>query len=106
SDKFQFAYTTLSGNGSITAYVPAPVAVGAGTAGTTATSGVMLRASVSSFVPEAMVSITPGGAVAFQTRSANNGTTTTNATITGITGPIWLRLTRSGTSVSASYSPD
>jgi carbonic anhydrase/acetyltransferase-like protein (isoleucine patch superfamily) len=106
SDKFQFAYTPLSSDGSITALVGNPQATGTNTVNAAATAGVMLRTSVNTSDPDAMLALTPSAGLVFQYRSTSGGTTTTNATLGSITGPTWLRLVRAGTSVTAFYSTD
>ncbi|MFT3787318.1 MAG: LamG domain-containing protein [Tepidisphaeraceae bacterium] len=103
SDRFQFAYTSLSGDGFIAALVSAPYGLST-TAVAGATGGLMLRTSVTSTVPEAMIAITPSNGLVFQYRSTSSGATTTAATLAGISGPVWLKLTRVGNNVSGYYS--
>lgn len=100
SDQFRFAYQPLSGNGSITARV-----LDLENTHVAAKAGVMIREVLSSGSRHAMINFTPAGELQFLRRTSTNGSTA-NTQITGITTPIWLRLERSGSTITASYSAD
>ncbi|HEX3358428.1 MAG TPA: hypothetical protein VHS31_15750 [Tepidisphaeraceae bacterium] len=111
SDQFRFAYTTLTGNGSITTLVtdvPLGSAV-TSNSGYNAKAGVMIRDGTGANAANVFLALTPGsvaGAI-FQSRAASGATTTTNASATtGIWPPYWLRLTRAGNQFTAFISPD
>ena len=102
ADQFRYAYFTLTGDGSITAQVTTQTNTDAW-----AKAGVMLRDSLAAGAKQASVFITPGNGVAFQRRLATGGASTNNQTGAGTAAtPIWLRLTRSGTTVSGYRSAD
>jgi len=49
--------------------------------------------------------LTPtGNGISFQGRTSTGGNTTSYATTSGITAPYWLKLVRSGSTVTAYYS--
>jgi hypothetical protein len=107
SDQFQFAYTTLTGDGTITALVDD---VPNGSPGNyNAKAGVMIRDGLNASAATALVSLTPGsinGAI-FQTRSTAGASASTIASATtGVYPPYWLRLQRSGNQFTAFVSPD
>ena len=100
SDSFHFACQPLTGDGTITARV--------GTLSTgdpASRGGVMMRASTAADAPHAMVAVTNGNGVAFQYRSAAGGASTEVAGPTG-TAPRWVRLTRSGDTLTGETSAD
>ncbi len=106
ADKFHLTSTSESGNGSITAQVSNPTLNSTGTINSSAAAGVMLRASNASGAVNAMIAITPANGLIFSYRTTLNGSTTTTTSTAVTAGPVWLRLTRSGSSVSAYYSTD
>jgi hypothetical protein len=69
-------------------------------------SGVMIRNDFTAGSPEVSVFITPGNGVAFQYRAVSGGQSTAPSIITGISTPVWLRLSRSGNTFTGSYSTD
>ncbi len=76
-----------------------------------AKSGLMLRDDMTkpgSSAGYAMISVTPGNGIAFQWDSDGNGYLDGNVNTGGGTAaaPVWLKLARSGASVTASYSTD
>jgi hypothetical protein len=104
-DAFRFAYTSLTGNGSITALVSD---VPNGSPGNyNAEAGIMIRDGVAANSANAFLALTPGsvnGAI-FQTRTAPGATTgTIGAATTGVYPPYWLRLTRAGNVITAFIS--
>ena len=70
-----------------------------------AKAGVMIRQTTASGSQNAALFITPTRGVTFQTRAAAGGTTSVSTTA-GVTAPSWVRLVRSGTSVTAWRSSD
>jgi regulation of enolase protein 1 (concanavalin A-like superfamily) len=100
SDEFQFAYTSLAGNGSITARV----ATVSNTDDWTK-AGVMMRASLAANAAQASMFVTPGKGLAFQRRTTSGGTSTNTSGGSG-TAPKWVRLVRNGSAVTAYVSND
>ncbi len=72
---------------------------------TFAKAGVMIRASLTAGAADVILDVRPNGAIEFMTRSADGGATTWLGGATQI-APAWLRLTRSGATVTASVSAD
>jgi YD repeat-containing protein len=100
SDQFRYAYAMLSGNGSITARI-----TGQTNTNGWAKAGLMLRESLSADARNAALLLTPSNGVTFQRRATAAGTSM-NFTNAGITAPVWLRLTRSGATITAARSTD
>ena len=98
SDQFQFAYTTLSGNGSIAARV-----TNVQNTNTWAKAGVMFRDSTVAGAMFADVVVTPSSGVSFQWRNSTGGYAD-YAPIWGVTAPTWVELVRSGNSFTAFYA--
>ncbi len=98
ADAFNFAYTTLSGDGEIVARVTSLQNTDA-----FAKAGVMLRETAAAGSAHVVLDVRPGGSVEFMKRSASGGTTTYLAGATQSI-PGWLKLSRSGTTVTASVS--
>ncbi|MBI4898913.1 MAG: fibronectin type III domain-containing protein [Actinobacteria bacterium] len=99
SDGFQFAYRQMSGDGSVTARVTQQQFTDAW-----AKAGVMVRESLDASSRHALLAMTPGNGVAFQTRTITGGTTS-HVPSSG-DPPYWLRLTRAGTGITAYTSAD
>jgi regulation of enolase protein 1 (concanavalin A-like superfamily) len=100
SDGFQFAYQTLTGDGSIVARV-----VGVQNTSSFAKAGIMLRTSVAAGSQHVVLDLRPTGDIEFMTRSTNGGSTSWLAGAVHA-APVWLKLTRSGTTVTGSMSAD
>jgi endonuclease/exonuclease/phosphatase family metal-dependent hydrolase len=98
-DAFRFAYTQLTGDGSIVTRVSSIDAVNVWTKG-----GVMMRDSLAANSRHAFMLVSPGKGLAFQRRVTAGG----DSTHTGVSGtaPAWLRLTRSGSLFTAYRSTD
>ncbi|HEV3060526.1 MAG TPA: S8 family serine peptidase [Vicinamibacterales bacterium] len=99
ADAFQFVYQPLTGDGQIVGRVA--------TVPTTdpwAKAGVMIREDLTAGARYAAVLVTAGNGVAFQRRLASNGSSTYTAA-TG-TAPEWVKLVRTGTTVTAYESAD
>jgi len=101
ADQFNFASESVSGDGSLIAEV-LTVQNSDPTTGWSK-AGVMLRNDISAGAANAAVVATAGQGVSFQWRSAASGASS-YANKTGLTAPIWVKLTRAGTSFSAFYS--
>jgi fibronectin type 3 domain-containing protein len=99
-DAFRFSYAQLDGNAELTVRVESLQNVSS-----TSAAGLVLRESLNSNSASASVSICPDGSVNFAYR-ATTGASTTTSTVSGQSIPSWLRLTRSGTTVSAHVSAD
>ena len=97
-DAFHYAYRALTGDGTITARV-------ASVSGSEAWTkvGVMIRASLSAASAHAFMLVSVGKGLAFQRRTANGATSTHTSGGAG-TAPRWVRLTRSGATVTALVS--
>ena len=98
ADAFHYAYRTLAGNGSIVARV-------ASINGTEAWTkvGVMIRTSTSANSAMAFMIVSTSKGTAFQRRTAT-GVAATSTTGPAGTAPRWVRLTRSGSTITAAVS--
>jgi|GEM_PF-1588796 len=100
ADSFFMARTELVGDGSITARV-----LDMDNTHPWAKAGVMIRDNLSPGSPHAMLAMTPGYGLSFATRNgANNSSSQVNQA--GLTGPRWVRLVRTGTTITAFQSPN
>ena len=100
SDAFQYAYTTMSGDGSVIARVATEQNVSAWTK-----AGVMIRGSLSPSSAQAFMLVSPGKGTAFQRRlSDNSSSVSTSGTFAA--APRWVKLSRSGNTISAYESAD
>lgn len=95
SDQFQFAYLSLTGNGTITARVDSIE-----NTNSWAKAGVMFRDSLAANSANAFLAITPSNGATFQSRSTTNGNTSWMST-SGLSAPYWVRLTRNGNNFTA-----
>jgi regulation of enolase protein 1 (concanavalin A-like superfamily) len=98
ADAFHYVWQPLSGDGEITARVASVENTNAW-----AKAGVMIRESLTAGSKHAMIVITPSSGVSFQ-RRATTGGQSTSTTTTGITAPRWVRITRSGNTLTTSHS--
>jgi hypothetical protein len=98
SDQFNFASSSLAGNGSIVAEVTSLTNTNAW-----AKAGVMLRNGGAANAAFVDVLVTPGNGVAFQWRPTAGGTPG-NVQVTGVAAPAWVKLTLSGSSFTGFYS--
>jgi outer membrane protein assembly factor BamB len=99
ADSFHFACKTISADGSISAQVTSQ-----GNSSAWAKGGLMMRLTTDPGSPYYAVFATPGNGIAVQWRSAQGGSAG-QATTAG-TVPLYLEITRSGTTYSAYTSPD
>jgi len=100
ADAFRLAYKRLSGNGSIVARVDSIVNTSAWAKG-----GVMIRESLDPGSKHAMVVVTPGNGVALQNRPTTNQASLSINEV-GLVAPYWVKLTRTGDSLTAERSED
>jgi regulation of enolase protein 1 (concanavalin A-like superfamily) len=98
ADALRYAYTTLSGDGQVTARVATEQNVNVWTK-----AGVMIRDSVAAGSRQALMLVSPGRGNAFQRRIATSGVSTHTAGAP-VTPPYWVRLSRVGNTVTASQS--
>ena len=101
ADAFNFCYRPVSGSSSITARVTSMQ-----NTSSTAKAGVMFRDSTTATGGRyAMISVSPGAGIKFEYRLHNNGSASSGGTANG-TAPVYLRLTRTNKTFTASYSYD
>jgi regulation of enolase protein 1 (concanavalin A-like superfamily) len=102
ADAFHYAYRSLTGDGTIVARVTALQRTHMW-----AKAGVMIRAGLDPGAAHAFMLVTPeaGAGLAFQRRLAAGGATT-HTSGGGGTAPVWVRLSRTGSTVTAWHSPD
>ena len=98
ADALRYAYTTLNGDGQVTARVATEQNVNVWTK-----AGVMIRDSVAPGSRQALMLVSPGKGTAFQRRIATSGVSTNTAGAT-VTAPSWVRLSRVGNTITASQS--
>jgi regulation of enolase protein 1 (concanavalin A-like superfamily) len=99
-DGFRYTYRTLAGDGTIIARLTALDGVHPWTK-----AGVMIRASTDPSAAHGFMLLSRDNGLAFQRRTAH-GTATTHTAAGGAAAPIWLRLTRTGTTIAAAWSFD
>jgi hypothetical protein len=100
ADAFRFAYTTLTGDGAVVARVASEQAVANWTK-----AGVMIRETLDPGSRQALMLVSPGKGTAFQRRVDTNGVSTSTSGAF-VTAPYYVKLTRTGSTVSAFTSPD
>jgi regulation of enolase protein 1 (concanavalin A-like superfamily) len=100
ADAFQYAYTTLDGDGTIVARVKSVSAANAWSKG-----GVMIRETVDPGSMHAFVLVSSSKGVAFQRRDSTGGASSSTAGSLS-TAPRWVKLTRAGDLFTAYESAD
>ncbi|MGE3403272.1 MAG: phospholipase D-like domain-containing protein [Vicinamibacterales bacterium] len=100
ADAFRYAYTPLDGDGSIVALVSSVSNTDAWTK-----AGVMIRGTLSSGSAHAAMFVSAGKGLAFQRRAADGGVSTHTAGPSS-TAPYWVKIERSGSTITASRSTD
>ena len=100
ADALRYAYTTLNGDGQVTARVATEQNVNVWTK-----AGVMIRDSVAPGSRQALMLVSPGKGNAFQRRIATGGVST-HAAGALVMAPCWVRLSRVGNTITASQSAD
>lgn len=98
ADEFHYVYQTATGDCDITARVTAM-----DNTNSQAKVGLMIRESTANNARNAAALLTPASGLRFQRRTSTGGTTA-NTNASGITAPIWLRLTRTGNTFKAYQS--
>jgi regulation of enolase protein 1 (concanavalin A-like superfamily) len=99
-DSFHYTYQSLSGDGEIKAHL-----VSLQNTDTWAKAGVMIRETLNADSKHALMAITGGNGAAFQRRTATGG----QSVHTGgplVTAPYWVRLVRSGNTLTGFVSTD
>jgi regulation of enolase protein 1 (concanavalin A-like superfamily) len=99
SDQFHFVYQPLAGDGVITARVDT-----LGAADQWSKAGVMIRSSLNADAAHAYALVSAGRGAVFQRRHSVGGTSVATADATTTVAPLWLRMDRSGPTVTASMS--
>jgi hypothetical protein len=100
TDDFRFAYRSLSGDGEIVARVTS-----VGNTDTWAKAGVMIRETLTPDSPHAMVVVTSGNGVAFQSRTTA-GASSLHTSGANAVAPYWVKLVRVGSTLSGYQSAD
>jgi hypothetical protein len=101
ADNFRFLYQNLSGDGEIRAQIVSAQNTGSGDL-----TGAMIRESLTSGSKYALMGLSPGGPMRWQRRS-NTGSGTWGSKAGGGTPPkAWVRVVRSGNTVSGYKSTD
>lgn len=100
ADAFQFVHRPLIGDGELVARVAS-----LDNTNSWAKAGVMVRASLSPGSVNGLMVITPTNGAAFQHRATTGGTSASTK-VSGRTAPYWVKIKRSGTSVSGWMSAD
>jgi hypothetical protein len=98
ADAFQFAYQTINGDSQIVARVASVQ-----NTNSNAKAGIMFRSSTASNAANVMIDVEPNGNIEFMARSSDGGST---AWLAGAAdpAPVWLKLVRSGSTVTGSMS--
>ncbi|MDF2454713.1 MAG: hypothetical protein K0R51_706 [Cytophagaceae bacterium] len=99
SDQFHFIYRTLSGDGEIIARV-----AGMNSPSDWSKAGVMIRETLNAGSKHAMFVKTPGNGIANQYRTSTNGGSDNYNPRIEQDNLNWLKLSRSGNTITASYS--
>jgi regulation of enolase protein 1 (concanavalin A-like superfamily) len=100
ADAFQFAYQSLAGNGEIVAHVTSLQDTN-----THAKAGIMLRSTLAADSPHVILDVQPSGDIEFMSRNVSGDVTRWIAGTTHV-APVWLKLTRSGTTIAGFVSGD
>ncbi|MDQ3555754.1 MAG: S8 family serine peptidase [Gemmatimonadota bacterium] len=100
ADAFHYAYRSLSGDGELIARVASQT-----NTSQWAKSGIMIRESLNANSKNAMVAVTPSNGVTLQYRTSTGGSSGYKRGGSG-SAPVWLRLKRSGSTITASRSAD
>jgi regulation of enolase protein 1 (concanavalin A-like superfamily) len=101
ADALQYAYQTLSGDGSIVARVTSVQNTNAWTK-----AGVMIRETVDPGSAQAFMLLSYSKGTAFQRRDATGSTSVSTTGTTTLVAPYWVRLDRAGNTFTAYQSVD
>jgi regulation of enolase protein 1 (concanavalin A-like superfamily) len=100
SDEFRFVYQPLTGDGTVVARIDNFIE-----AEMWSKAGVMIRETLGAGSKHAFMLLSGGAGLAFQRRAATGGGTAHTPGVWGI-APVWVRLARQGTTITAAHSPD
>jgi regulation of enolase protein 1 (concanavalin A-like superfamily) len=100
ADAFRYVYQPLTGDGQIVARVATVQ-----NTNVWVKAGVMIRGDLTAGSAQAMMMVTPGKGNNFQRRLVAGGTSTSTAGAV-VTAPYWVRLVRTGNTITASQSVD
>lgn len=100
ADSFHYTSQPITGDGQIIAKIATLENTDAN-----AKAGVMIRASTAAGAAYIGVFVTPTSGVVLQTRSTTGGATTVT-TVASIAAPYWVKVVRSGSTLSGYYSAD
>jgi hypothetical protein len=95
TDAFRYAFQSISGDAQVVARVTALQ-----NTHTWAKAGVMMRESMSATAAHVILDVTPSGTIEFMTR-ASTGAVMTVVGNSAVSLPVWLKLSRSGSTVRA-----
>jgi regulation of enolase protein 1 (concanavalin A-like superfamily) len=99
SDGFRFVYQTINGNGTIIARVS-----GLQDTGLNARVGIMFRDTLAANARMAALTVNGSGAWRWQRRTLAGGSTSTTNSSSGTAPDLWVKLARSGSTITASRS--
>ncbi len=100
ADTLHYVYRSMGGDG----MMMARVATQQNTAGN-AKAGIMIRNSTAAGDTDAMIALMASSGLQFQARTASGGTTTVPGGIkSGVAAPYWVKLVRSGNTITGYYS--
>lgn len=99
TDSFHFVYQSLNGNGTITARVASIQNTNGW-----AKSGVMIRNTLTANSAHAFMALSATNGPAFQRRATTGGITTNNSGNASIRAPYWVRVVRSGNTLTGYQS--
>ena len=101
TDEFRYTFQSSGTSGQITARV-----VGFADPNASAKAGVMIRESLLGNSIYVGCFISASGGAQFEYRSSTGASATISKSVSGVTAPYWVGLVRSGSTFSASISPD
>ena len=101
ADGFRYTYQTLSADGQIIARIPAFANTGTGSR-----IGVMIRDTLATGAPHVFLGTDGSGAFTWTRRTTSGGSTTTSNSGTATAPNVWVKLVRTGNSITASTSTD
>lgn len=101
ADSFHFVHQPVSGDCSFVTRVMSQAG-----GSTSAKACIMIREQLTAGSTQVSMHLLKNGWIEFLYRGTTNGTTTKRASISGMTAPCWLRLTRTGNSFAGFHSTD
>ena len=106
ADEFRFVYKRLSGDGSIVARVASLE-----NSDPWAKAGVMIRSNLDEDAANALIYVSPENGIRMQQRLTSGDDTSSDSSTASdeqkaVTAPTWLKIERSGTTISAFYATD